>query len=54
MTATDKIETMLVHCKAGDTVQVRHHAVHHLAGVVVIEPDVPVLVAGDGEWQGGV
>lgn len=26
----------------------------HLAGVVVVEADVSVLVAGDGEGQGGV
>ena len=30
------------------------HAVDHLAGVVVVEADVSVLVAGDGEGQGGV
>ena len=52
--AADKIETVLVHGQAGDAVQVSHHTVHQLARVVIIEPDVPVLVSGDGEGKGGM
>ena len=39
MAATDQVETVLVHRKAGHTVKVGHHGVHHGPGVVVIEPD---------------
>ena len=54
MAATDKVEAVLVHGEAGDAVKVGHHAVHHLARVVVIEADVSVLVTGDGQGQRGV
>ena len=54
MAAADKVEPVLVHGQAGDAVQVGHHAVDQLAGVVVVEPDVAVLVAGDSEGKCGV
>ena len=54
VTATDQVETVLVHRQAGHAVQMSHHGVHHCSGVVVIEPDVSVLVTSDGQWQGGV
>jgi len=40
----DQIEAVLVHRQAGDAVQVSHHAVHQLARLVVVEPDVAVLM----------
>ena len=54
MASADKIEAVLVHGEAGDAVEVGHHAVHHLARIVVIEPDVSVLVPRDGQGQRGV
>ena len=52
--SADKIQAVLVHGEAGDAVEVGHHAVHHLARVVVIEPDVSVLMPRDGQGQRGV
>ena len=52
--AADQVEPVLVHRQAGHAVQVRHHAVDQLAGVVVVEPDVAVLMSGDGEGESGV
>ena len=54
MAAADKIKPVLVHRQAGDAIQVSHHAVDQLPRVVVIEPDVSVLVASDGEGKGRV
>ena len=50
----DQIEAVLVHRQAGDAVQVSHHAVHQLARLVVVEPDVAVLVPGDGKGKCGM
>lgn len=46
VTSGYEVEAMLVHCQAGHTVQVRHHAVHKCPCVVVIESDVSIFVTG--------